>query len=75
VNRSIGRRLERLEAAQPARLRPCHRLIIREGEDEASRIAALIGSGKAAEDDLFIVRTIVAPPQRLEHLVERPTQR
>ena len=74
MNRSLGRRLERLEAAQPKRLRPCHRLIIREGEDQTSRIAAMIGSGEAQEGDLFIVHTIVAPPQRLEH-PERATQR
>ena len=74
MNRSIGRRLERLEAAQPVRLRPCHRLIIREGEDQTSRIAAMIGSGEAQEGDLFIVRTIVAPPQRPEHL-EQVTSR
>ena len=68
MNRSLGRRLERLEAAQPERVRPCHQIIIRDGEDLASRIAAMIGSGEAQEGDLFIVHTIVAPPQRLEHL-------
>jgi hypothetical protein len=73
VKGSVLRRLERLEAAQPVRLRPCHRLIIRDGEDTSSRIAALIASGEAEEHDLFIVRTIVAPPQRIGQPVPRHT--
>lgn len=35
---------------------------------------AMVASGEAQEGDLFIVHTIVAPPQRLEH-PERATQR
>ena len=49
-------------------------MIIREGEDPEPAMAAMIASGPAHEDDLFIVRTIVAPPQRLEHPA-RVTQR
>jgi len=55
-------------------VRPCHQIIIRDGEDQASRIAAMIGSGEAQEGDLFIVHTIVSPPQRPAHL-ERMRQR
>jgi len=49
-------------------------MIIREGEDPEPAMAAMIASGEAHEDDLFIVHTIFAPPQRLEHL-ERTTPR
>jgi len=34
----------------------------------------MIASGKAEEDDLFIVRTLVAPQQRRQHQ-EREAQR
>jgi len=36
-------------------------------------MTAMIASGKAEEDSLFIVRIIVAPPQRPD--LERVTQR
>ena len=65
MNRSVSVRLERLEAAQPPEPeRPWRRIILHEGEDQERLIAAMIASGEAQEDDLFIVRVIVTPPWR-----------
>jgi len=46
-------------------------MIIREGEDPEPAMAAMIASGQAHEDDLFIVRAIVAWPQRVGQPVPR----
>jgi hypothetical protein len=65
MNRSTSVRLMRLEAAQPPECeRGCHCLIINEGDDQEGLIAAMIASGEAQEDDLFIVNVIVTPRWR-----------
>ena len=62
--RALESRIIRLE--REARLRvgkpmPCHRVIVRAGEDSKTPIAALIASGAASSGDRFIVRTIIRP--------------
>jgi len=64
MNRSTSVRLERLEAAQPPeRERPWHRIIVHEGEDRESLIAAMIASDEAEEGDNFIVHVILTWPR------------
>jgi hypothetical protein len=69
MSRTTAKRLERLEAAQPddPGRGKWHQLIIEPGEDADARIAAMIGSGEAKEDDRFALNMIIDPPSR-EHM-------
>ena len=59
MNRTVLRRVERLEAAQPQRVGKWHRIIHR--EDPEPLKAAMIESGEAGEDGNFILIQLVRP--------------
>ncbi len=61
MNRSILRRLARLEAAHPVPFRPWHEITIEESEDPEPLIAAMIAAGEAQKGDHVVINVIVDP--------------
>jgi hypothetical protein len=61
MSRTMLRRVERLEAAQPQRTGKWHLIMVHEGEDPEPKRAALRASGEAQEGDHFIVVQFVRP--------------
>ena len=66
MNRTVLRRVERLEAAQPQYAAKWHRIIYDEDEDPEPLRAAMVASGEAEENDNFMLIKLVTPKRTWE---------
>ena len=64
MNRSVKRRIERLEARKPERSFRAFTSLEQDEEAFEAWRSGLVASGEAHEDDMFIRHVFVSPPGR-----------